>query len=63
MTTLHPVNLLLWNLTPEAHLGHCLLGIVNNLLSIAALVNTGCKVFFHPTGCKVTFNGAIILRG
>ena len=61
MTTTHAVDLLLWNLPPEAHLGHCLPGLVNNLLSIAALVDTGCEVFFHPTGCEVTFDGAIIL--
>ncbi len=36
---------------------------MNNLLSVAALINAGCKVFFHRTGCKVTFNGTVILRG
>jgi hypothetical protein len=60
---MHATNLLLWNLPPEARLGHRLPGLVNNLLSVAALVDTECKVFFHCTGCKVTFNGAIILRG
>ncbi len=63
MTTTQAINLFLWNLPPEACLGHHLLGLVNNLLSIAALVDAGCKVFFHCTECKVTFNGAIILRG
>jgi hypothetical protein len=63
MTTTHAVNLLLHNLLPEAQLGHHLLGLVNNLLSVAALVEAGCKVFFHGTGCKVTFNGTVILRG
>jgi hypothetical protein len=63
MTTMHTINLLLWNLPPEACLGHLLPGLVNNLLSVAALVDTGCKVFFHCTGYKVTFNRAIILRG
>ncbi len=61
MTTMHAVDLLFWNLPPEAYLGHRLPGLVNNLLSIAALVDTRCKVFFHCTGCKVTFNKAIIL--
>jgi hypothetical protein len=37
--------------------------LVNNLLSVAALVNAGCKVFFHCTGCEVMFNGTVILRG
>jgi hypothetical protein len=63
MTTTHAVNLLLRNLPPEARLGHCLPGLVNNLLSIATLVDSGCKVFFHRTGCKVTFDGTVILRG
>jgi hypothetical protein len=62
MTTTHAVDLLLRNLPPEARLGHCLPGLVNNLLSIAALVDAGCEVFFHCTGCKVSFNGAIILQ-
>ncbi len=60
---MHAVNLLRQNLPPEVHLGHRLPGLVNNLLSIAALVDAGCKVFFHCTGCKVTFDGAIILQG
>jgi hypothetical protein len=63
MTTTHAVNLLLWNLPPEARLRHRLPGLVNNLLSAAALVDAGCKVFFYPNGCKVTFDGAIILQG
>jgi hypothetical protein len=44
-------------------LGHRLPGLVNNLLSIAALVDAGCKVFFHCTRCEVTSNDAIILQG
>jgi hypothetical protein len=63
MTTTHTVGLLLWNLPPEARLGHHLPGLVNNLLSVAALVDAGCKAFFHCTRCKVTFDGAIILQG
>ncbi len=63
MTTTHAIDLLLQNLPPEVHLGHCLPGLVKNFLSIAALVDAGFKVFFHCTGCKVTFNGAIILPG
>jgi hypothetical protein len=63
MTATHTVNFLLWNLPPEARLGHHLPGLVNNLLSIAALVDVGCNVFFHCTRCKVTFNKAIILQG
>jgi hypothetical protein len=63
MTTTHAINLLLCNLPPEAQLGHCLPGLMNNLLSVTALVDAGCKVFFHCTGCKVMFNGMVILRG
>ncbi len=63
MTTTHAVDLLLRNLPPEARLGYCFPGLANNLLSIAALVDAGCKVFFHCTGCKVIFDGAIIFRG
>jgi hypothetical protein len=37
-------------------------GLVNNLLSIAALVDACCKVFFHCTRCKITFDRAIILQ-
>ncbi len=61
MTTTHAVDLLLRNLPPEARLGHCLLGLMNNLLSVTALVNAGCKVFFHRTGCEVMFDGTVIL--
>jgi hypothetical protein len=57
MTTTHPVGLLLWNLPPEARLGHCLPGLVNNLPFVGR-----CWVL-HCTGCKVIFDGAIILQG
>jgi hypothetical protein len=63
MTTTHAVNLLLRNLLPEARLGHRLPGLMNNLLSVTALVDAGCEVFFHRTGCEVTFDGTVILRG
>jgi hypothetical protein len=63
MTTTHAIDLLLRNLPPEAQLGHHLPGLVNNLLSVATLVNAGCEVFFHCTSCKVTFDGTVILQG
>jgi hypothetical protein len=44
-------------------MAHHLPGLINNLLSVSVLVDTGCEVFFFATGCKVTFNGKIILRG
>jgi hypothetical protein len=61
MMTTHAVNLLLSKLPPEARLAHQLPGLINNLFSVAILCNTGCKVFFHKTGCKVTLNGETIL--
>jgi hypothetical protein len=63
MTTTHAVDLLLSNLPPKARLAHQLPSLVNNILSVAVLCNTGCKVFFHKTGCKVTLNEKTILRG
>jgi hypothetical protein len=63
MTTTHAVDHLLWNLPLEACLGDHLPDLVNNILSAAMLVDAGCKVFFHRTGCEVTFNRAIILQG
>ncbi len=44
-------------------MAHSLPGLTNNLLSVAVLCNAGCEVFFNATGCKVTFDGEIILRG
>jgi hypothetical protein len=63
MRTLHAVNLLLSKLPPNARMAHSLLGLTNNLLSVAVLCDAGCKVFFNAPGCKVTFDGKIILRG
>ncbi len=60
---MHTVNLLLWNLPQDARLGYRLPGLINNLLSIAALIDAGCKVFFNHTRRKVTFDGAVILQG
>jgi hypothetical protein len=63
MTTTHAVNLLLRHLPKTARLGHRLPGLFNNLLSVATLVDAGCDVYFHRTGCEVSFDGTIILRG
>ena len=63
MTTTHAVDLLLRNLPAMARLGHRLPGLVNNLLSVATLVDAGCNVYFHRTGCEVSFDGKVILRG
>jgi hypothetical protein len=63
MTATHTIDLLLSNLPAEAHLAHQLPGLVNNLLTIVILCNTGCKIFFQKTGCEVTLNGKTILQG
>jgi hypothetical protein len=44
-------------------MAHSLSGLTNNLLSVAVLCEVGCKVFFNATGCKVTFDGKVILQG
>jgi hypothetical protein len=44
-------------------MAHSLSGLINNLLSVAVLCNTSCKVFFNATGCEVTFDGEVILQG
>jgi hypothetical protein len=63
MRTTHAVDLLLSKLPPNSRMAHSLPGLTNNLLSIAVLCNAGCEVFFNTTGCKVTFDGYIILQG
>jgi hypothetical protein len=63
MRTTHAMDLLLQKLPPNARMAHHLPGLVNNLLSVAVLCNTGCKVNFHSTGCNVSLNGEIILQG
>ena len=63
MTTTNAVDLLLRNLPKRALQGHRLPGLVNNLLSVATLVDAGCDVYFHRTGCEVSFDGTVILRG
>jgi hypothetical protein len=63
MTTTHAVDLLLCNLQPEARLGHRLLGLMNDLLSIATLIDARCEVFLDCTSCEVTFDGMVILKG
>jgi hypothetical protein len=63
MRTTHGMDLRLQKLPPDTHMAHRLPGIINNLLSIAVLCNVGCKVYFHGTGCEVSLNKEIILRG
>jgi hypothetical protein len=42
---------------------HSLPGLTNNLLFVAVLCDTGCKVFLNATSCEVTFDGKVILQG
>ena len=63
MTSNNTVDLLLQALPPDAHLAHGLPSLTNNLLSVAALCNARCEVFFHWHGCKVTLEGTTIIRG
>ncbi|KAL7474807.1 hypothetical protein ACHAW6_000761 [Cyclotella cf. meneghiniana] len=32
-------------------------------MAASDLADVGCELFFHSTGCKVTYNGEIILQG
>jgi hypothetical protein len=61
--TTHAVHLLLHKLPPNAWMAHSLPSLTNNLLSIVVLCDAGCKVFFNATGCEVTLNCEVILRG
>eukprot|EP00804_Cyclotella_cryptica_P023350 CCRYP_000480-RA/>CCRYP_000480-RA protein AED:0.37 eAED:0.37 QI:0/-1/0/1/-1/1/1/0/217 len=55
--------LFLNKLPANAQIAHCSPGISNNLLAASELVDAGCELFFHSTGCEVKYNGEIILRG
>eukprot|EP00804_Cyclotella_cryptica_P009708 CCRYP_011254-RA/>CCRYP_011254-RA protein AED:0.28 eAED:0.25 QI:0/-1/0/1/-1/1/1/0/682 len=50
-------------LPATAQIAHRSPGISNNLLAASELVDAGCEIFFHSTGCEVTHKGKIILRG
>jgi hypothetical protein len=61
--TTETLLLLLNKLPLEAREAHRAPGITNNLISAATLADAGCEIFFHKTGCEVSLNGEIILRG
>eukprot|EP00804_Cyclotella_cryptica_P022290 CCRYP_018111-RA/>CCRYP_018111-RA protein AED:0.33 eAED:0.46 QI:0/0/0/1/0/0/4/0/293 len=61
--TTETLLLLLNKLPAQAWVAHRFPGVSNNFLAISKLVDAGCELFFHSTGCKVTYNGEIILRG
>ncbi|KAL7482174.1 hypothetical protein ACHAW6_007869 [Cyclotella cf. meneghiniana] len=63
LLTTETLLLLLNKLPEQARMAHRSPGISNNLLAASELADAGCELFFHNTGCEVTHNGEIILRG
>jgi len=63
LVTTETLLLHLNKLPPQARIAHRSPGISNNLLAASELADAGCELFFHSTGCEVTYNGEIILRG
>ena len=63
MFTNKMMELLLDKLAKAAREVHRAPGIINNLLSVSVLCDAGCEVFFHSTGCEISFNREIIVRG
>ena len=63
MFTTKTLQLLLNKLPKPAREAHCAPSIVNNLVSVSVLCDAGCEVYFHHTGCEITFNGETIIRG
>ena len=61
--TTETLLLLLNKLPNSARVAHRAPGITNNLLAASELADAGCELFFHSTGCEVTHNGEILLRG
>jgi hypothetical protein len=63
LLTTEDLQLLLHKLPPAAKTAHRAPGITHNLVSAATLADAGCELFFHKTGCEISLNGEIILRG
>ena len=63
LLTTEDLHLLLNKLPPDARVAHRAPGISHNLVSAASLADAGCDLFFHQTGCEISLNGEIILRG
>ena len=57
------MELLIAKLLKAAREAHCAPGIINKLLYVSVLCGAGCEVFFHSTGCEISFNGEIIVGG
>ena len=63
MFTTKMIGILLAKLPKAAGEADLAPGIINNLPYISVLCNAGCEVFFYSTGCEISFNGEIIVRG
>ena len=63
MFTTKTLKLLLKKLPKAAREAHRAPTIINNLISVSVLCDAGCEVFFHYTGCEITYNGETIIRG
>ena len=63
MFTTKTMELLLAKLPKAAREAHLAPGVINNLLSVSVLCDAGCELFFHSTGCEISFNGEIIVMG
>jgi hypothetical protein len=63
MFTTKTLKLLLQKFPKAAREAHRAPTIINNLISVSVLCDAGCEVFFHYTGCEITYNGETIIRG
>ena len=63
MFTTNTMELLLAKLPKAPKEAHLAPGITNKLLSVFVLCYVGCEVFLHSTGCEISFNGVIFIRG
>eukprot|EP00804_Cyclotella_cryptica_P020406 CCRYP_012624-RA/>CCRYP_012624-RA protein AED:0.67 eAED:0.42 QI:0/0/0/0.75/0/0/4/0/921 len=63
LLTTEDLHLLLHKLPPATRVAHRAPGITHSLVSAATLADAGCDLFFHRTGCEISLNSEIILRG
>ena len=63
MFTSRTLEILLTKLPKAAQEAYCAPGIINNLLSVSVLCDSGCDVWFYEKYCEFGFNGETIIRG
>ena len=63
MSTTATLEMLLNKLPPDAREAYRTPDLLHNLVAASKLVNAGCELYFHKTGCDITRNGELILRG